>query len=159
MPPALNYSKFSCFLFSFPFFFFLLSAIADFCLSPAFLLISNFLSQAKQNILLGPSILSHVGRDASGIISRPKRTRREAISPSLSPHPSAWAGEGEAMQLNLEQHALDTESEKIQEHWIYDLFSWFQLLMILASTGVRGKLSEATIQIFWARVIESSVVL
>lgn len=41
------------------------------CLS-SFLLISSVLPQAKQNILLGPSILSHVRRNLSGIISRPE---------------------------------------------------------------------------------------
>lgn len=92
------------------------------CLS-SFLLISSFLPQAKQNILLGPSILFHVGRNVSGIISRPKRTRK-AISP-LTPPPqcSLCVGKVEAMQLNLEQQKLYTASDKLQKHWIHDLFS------------------------------------
>lgn len=71
-------------------FFFLSAAIIGFICVSSFLLISNFLPQAKQNILLGPSTLSHVGRNVSGIILRPK-TMRKAIFPSchLTPPPSS----------------------------------------------------------------------
>lgn len=129
------------------------------CLS-SFLLISNFLPQAKQNVLLGPSILSRVRRNVSRVISRPKRTITRTISPSWSPqtpHSNRVCPLGEARQCRrIWNDGLFLD--KIQDTGSM-IPCRFQLLMILAYTRVSRNFSEATVQIFWARVTEAPFVL
>lgn len=122
-------------------------------------MIPKFLPPAKSSTLLRPNLLSHIGRNVSGIISRSKRTNKKCyllffiLSYSIS-ITRICERQAEVLQLKLNQQIFCSERDKLQEHWIHGFFFKFQLLMTLAYQAVSGKLSEAMIQIFRVGLIE-----